>query len=249
MRKAILMLILSSIIAGTCFSQSSIDIARRLHDLQNEIVEKSFKQLEPFAWADYIQQSASGNQTHFHVVYLGQKLSYHMQGQKFYVVEIRMGQASGQIWYRLDTKDLEGHMFFTLEPMEIYARMGNRLVYINKDMIEFFMSRSGAWSTILQEGIIMNPPDLSVKVDLENILFNFPSGKRVKAVKIKSPESGSFVIVSSDVPFGMIESKSTRTPAILRMISYGTTGGASRFSESDIRNAKSMFSLSFPFGK
>ena len=182
--------------ADKCF-----DVAKRLYELQNQIVDKSFRRLSIGTWAKYGESSKA--------VYLGRQISPKTR-LKLYVIEFTSGSASGQIWYRLTPKDVtyQGQRlrFWTLEPMEIYALMGGRVFYISKDMIEAYMGMSGTrWSTILEEGAILNPPDCHNLPEINAKSYNLPNGKKVKATIIKSPVNGGKLYCSPEVPFGMIK--------------------------------------------
>lgn len=71
-------------------------LQKKLWVLQNQIVDKSFRQLSPGAWAQY-----SNN---IKAVYLGEQVSP-KTGHKLYVIEYTGGSV-GQIWYKLVSKDI-----------------------------------------------------------------------------------------------------------------------------------------------
>jgi len=182
--------------ADKCF-----DVAKRLYELQNQIVDKSFRHLSIGTWAKYGESSKA--------VYLGRQISPKTR-LKLYVIEFTSGPTSWQIWYKLTPKDVtyQGKRlrFWTLEPMEIYTLIGERVFYISKGMIEAYMRMSGtSWSTILEEGAILNPPDCNNLPEINEKSYNLPNGKKVKATIIRSTVNGSELYCSPDVPFGMIK--------------------------------------------
>lgn len=129
---------------------------------------------------------------------------------KLYVIEFTNGSTAGQIWYRLIPKDVtyQGNQlrFWTLEPMEIYALMDNGVFYISKEMIEAYMRMSGnRWSTILEEGTILNPPNCKKLPEINVKFYKLPNGKKIKATVIRSTVNGSILYCSPEVPFGMIK--------------------------------------------
>ena len=182
-------------------ANNCLDIAKRLYELQNQIVDKSFRHLPVGTWAKYGKGSKA--------VYLGRQISP-KTGLELYVIEFTGGSTVGQIWYRLTPKDItyQGQQlrFWTLEPMEIYGVIGGRAFYISKNMIKTYMGMSGnRWSTILEEGTILNPPDCHNLPEINEKSYNFPNGKKVKATIIRSTVNGGELYCSPDVPFGMIK--------------------------------------------
>lgn len=230
-RTLILFAIFIVIFAGMSYSYTNcLETASKLWKLQNEIVENSFRNLTPGAWAKYDTTKA---------VFLGQRKSP-KTGLNLYVIEFQ-GRPAGQIWFRLRPKDItyggKSLRFWTLEPMEAFAVLGNRLFYISKDMIESFMS-GNQWSTILWEGQIFAPPDCKAEVTLTPTEYKVLSGKTVKAIIIKSDTNGGQVYVSSEVPFGFINSVSSsgkvNSPYL---IDFGFSGGSSMMTPESLKSA------------
>lgn len=239
-RIAIIYAVFMVIFAGLSYSSSNcLEIASKLWKLQNKIVEESFINLTPGAWAQYDTTKA---------VFLGQQKSP-KTGVKLYVVEFQ-GKPAGQIWFRIRPKDLiyedKTLRFWTLEPMEGFAYLSNGVYYISKQMIEFFM-KGKAWSTILWEGQIFTPPNCEARVELLPTEYRVPSGKIVKATIIKSIKDGGQLYVSSEVPFGLIKSVApsgkVNSPYL---IDFGSSGGKSIMNASMLKNARPL--PIFPMG-
>jgi len=230
-RTAIPFAIFMVLFAGLLYSSNNcLQAASKLWKLQNKIVEKSFRNLPLGAWARYDTTKA---------VFLGQQKSP-KTGMNLYVIEFQ-GRPAGQIWFRLRPKDItyggKTLSFWTLEPMEAFAVAGNRVIYISKEMIEFFM-RGKQWSTILWEGQIFAPPDCKAEVKLTPAEYKLPSGKTVNSIIIKSMENGGQLYVSSEVPFGFIMSiSSSGKENSPYLIDFGFSGGKSIMNPESLKSA------------
>lgn len=236
MRKGVILLIVL-FFSGLAYSADNcLGVAQRLWVLQNQIVDKSFRQLSAGAWAQYI--------SNIKAVYLGEQVSP-KTGMKLHVIEFTGGPV-GQIWYKLTPKDVtyqgKTFRFWTLEPMEAYVLMRGRVYYISKAMIETYMRMSGShWSTILEEGTILSPPDCDNVPEITETSFTLPSGKRVKATVIRSRENGARLYCSPDVPFGMIKTVSSDGhTGSGELVDFGFSGGKAKISRNMAAGALPM---------
>ncbi len=217
-------------------ANNCLEVAQSLWSLQNQIVEKSFEQLTPGAWAQY--------NNGFKAVYLGKRVSPNT-GKELYVIEYH-GRQVGQIWYKITPKDVtyQGKIyhFETLEPMEAYALMRGKAYYVSKEMIETYMGMSGhRRSTILEEGTILSPPDCSHVPELRETFINFPGGKKVKATVIISTENEAKLYCSPDVPFGMIKVvSSSGNNSNSDLLDFGFGGGKAKISNKMLKESASM---------
>jgi hypothetical protein len=222
--KKILWIGLSAVILWA--KPSCYEAAQKLHDLQNAIVEKSFLTLSEGAWAVYHPK--------IKVVSIGRRTE---KNRTLYGIEIHANGKSAQIWYRLIEKPFEfaGHTirFKTLDPYEVYLSMGpGRVMRIDKAELDLFMQMQGKrWSTILTFGRIIVPPQCEHVPELRTLSYSFDDGKSVEAVRITDPQTGAYIVVSDEVPFGLIESNDgVRTT--LRMTEYGIAGGRTSMTDS-----------------
>jgi len=216
-------------------------VAKKLHDLQNEIMEKSFRKLPAGSWAQHGKNR---------LVYLGEKISP-KTGLKLRVVEFQ-GIPEGQLWFKLSPKDVEyegkTYRFWTVEPMEAYAVMGQSVYYIPKSAIELFM-RGKNWSIALFEGTI-SPVECTNRTALTEKILTFPGGKKVNATIIESLENHAKVICSPDVPFGMINTITSQgVPSKLGLTDFGFSGGKSKISGKMLKSAKPFPFFGGSFGK
>ena len=205
-------------------------VAKKLHKLQNEIIEKSFRTLPPGSWADYGVMKA---------VYLGEKISP-KTGLKLRVVEFQ-GKSSGQLWFKLTPKDIEyqgkTYRFWTIEPMEAYVNAGGIIFYVPKVAIEMLM-RGKEWSIILFEGNLFSPPDCTNRTSLTEKTVFFPGNKKVKETIIESLENHGKVVCSPDVPFGMIRGvDSSGQSSKVSLKDFGFRGGKSVISNELLKKA------------
>jgi hypothetical protein len=213
--------------------QNCYDTAQKLHNLQNAIVEKSFITLPKGAWASYYPN--------IKVVNLGQRKENNLT---LYGIEAYANQKPAQIWYKMIEKKfvVAGNTisFKTLDPYEIYLLMRNRVIRINKAEINLFMQMQGKkWSTILTFGQILVPPQCKNIPKLKTINYTFDDNKSTKAVKITDLKTQGYIIVSDNVPFGLIES-GDKKDITLRMVSYGFKGAKSRIKNSMRKQAVSL---------
>ena len=206
-------------------------VAKKLHNLQNEIIEKSFRTLPTGSWADYGVIKA---------VYLGKKISP-QTGLKLRVVEFQ-GTPAGQLWFKLTPKDIDykgkTYRFWTIEPMEGYVNVGGNIFYVPKAAIEMLM-RGKEWSIILFEGNISAPTECKERTSLTEKSLSFPGGKKVKAFVIESLENHGKLLCSPDVPFGMIRSiSSSGQSSKVFLKDFGFKGGKSIISNEQLKKAK-----------
>ncbi|SMC18741.1 hypothetical protein SAMN02746041_00515 [Desulfacinum hydrothermale DSM 13146] len=226
MKKGVVLFIILFFLTPAYSADHCLEVARRLWALQNQIVAKSFRQLPPGAWAQYA--------SNIKAVYLGQQVSPRT-GMKLHVIEFT-GGPTGQIWYQLTPKDIpyqgETLRFWTLEPMEAYILMGHRASYISKRILETYMRMSGnRWSTILEEGTILSPPNCDEVPEIRETTFVLASGKKVKATVIRSQENGAKLYCSPDVPFGWIKVKhSDGTTGAAPLMDFGFSGARAKIS-------------------
>ncbi len=241
MRKKGILLVLSFFLLSNVLLSTNpncMELAKRIYDLQNRIVESSFIQLSPGAWATYSKNVK--------IVYLGEKISP-KTGKKLRVLEFQ-SPFKGQLWFRISDKKFiyQGKKirFRTLEPMEAYMETGSSVFYIPKELIEMFMSMRGGkeWSIILWEGKINVPPDCSknkIKIYKRDYITN--SEKVVNAVIIKSLENGGEVWASDKVPFGYVKTFSPKGKVSpLYLTDFGFSGGIQNISDNKIKNSKIM---------
>jgi len=224
--------------SGLAYSADNcIKIEKRLWALQNQIVDKSFRQLPPGAWAKYTPNIKA--------VYLGQEVSP-KTGMKLYVIEYTGGPV-WQIWYKLTPKDVtyqdKTFRYWTLEPMEAYIAMRGGVFYLSKAMIETYMRMTGgsSWSRILKEGSILPSPDCRDITEIKETTYTFPTVKRVKATIIRSKENGAMVFCSPYVPFGMIKVMSSDgDTGDWELTDYGFNGGKPKISKDMADEAQPM---------
>jgi len=233
--KKVVILLAFLFFSGQAYSADNcLKIEKKLWILQNQIVDKSFRQLSPGAWAKY--------SSNIKAVYLGKQISP-KTGKKLYVIEYTGGPA-GQIWYKLTPKDVtyqdKTFRYWTLEPMEAYLAMRGGVFYLSKTMIETYMRMTGgnSWSRILKEGSILPSPDCRDITEIKETTYTFPTGKRVKATVIRSKENGAIVYCSPLVPFGMINVKSSQENNSNGLIDYGFSDGKAKITKSMAANAK-----------
>lgn len=234
MRKIVVLVVILFVSVTAQWADNCLEVAQKIWTLQNQIVNQSFQQLPVGAWAQY------GN---LKAVYLGEQLSP-KTGMKLHVIEISGGPV-GQIWYKLTPKDVtyQGKTlrFWTLEPMEAYVLMGKKVFYISKATIETFMQMRGSyWSTILEEGTILSPPDCNHVPEITETLYTFPGNKRVKATVITSRENGGQLYCSPEVPFGMIQTVSSGGQVGLKLTDFGLEGGQAKISRKMALAAETM---------
>lgn len=216
-----------------------LEIEHKLWMLQNKIVLQSFQKLPKGAWAKY-----GFDNYNIKAVNLGEQISP-KTGKKLYVIEFNGGPVE-QIWYKITPKYIQFHgktfKYLTLEPMEIYALIGNGIFYIPKGMIETYMRMTGgnSWSRILKEGNIVPAQKCQHILEIKNIIYHFPYGKKVKATIIKSKVNGAMVYCSPNVPFGMIKVTSPDEPNIGGLVDFGFSNGNTRITKDMIRNSSPL---------
>ncbi len=209
--------------------------AKKLYDIQNQIIKKSFVELPRGSWALHKDLK---------VVYIGEKISP-KSGLKLRVVEFQ-GQMNGQLWFRIVQKKKNygnnNLIFGTIEPMEVYIKGGNKVFYIPKVAIESFMSFQGKQlSTIIFEGKINVPPDCKKGVSIKEEKYTLPTGKTVNAYIIESLDNKAKMYCSTEVPFGMIKTvDSNGVEGNLPLIDFGFSGGKSLFTEDELKNAGNL---------
>lgn len=224
------------------FSGNCLNDAKKLHDLQNEIITKAFFNLPPGSWAQH------GN---IKAIYLGKMVSP-KTGLKLRVIEFQ-GRPAGQLWFKLTKKkesyNGQTYEFWTIESMEAYFLLGGRLFYISKPLIELFM-QGKSWSTIIFEGQILTPPNCENKVTIKEEIEIFPGGKKIKATIIESDKNHGKVYCSPDVPFGMIKSVDSHgKPDALALIDFGFSGGKSKISTDKLKESTLLPVFGGRFGK
>ncbi len=248
MRKMVLLLVLMFLLPFPAFAGSNcIKTAEKIYVLQNQIVNKSFSQLKKGAWALY--STKGGEKTK--AVYWGREVSP-KTGKNFYMIELQ-GKPAGQVWYKLTPKDVRYggkiYRFWTLEPMEIYAKLSDGIVYISKQEIELFMQViGGRWSIILKEGTIVSPPDCSNLPEITVTTLGFPNQRRIKATVIKFPKNGGELYCSSEVPFGFIKTHSSYGVGSPYLVDFGFHGGTRRISKEMAVQAKPIQIPNMPGG-
>jgi len=204
---------ISLLVMAVWAKSNCYETAQKLYNLQNSIVEKSFIALSKGAWAIYNQE--------IKVVSLGKKIQ---NNQTLYGIEVVINKKPAQIWYKMVEKSFKvaknSISFKTLDPYEIYLSMGNgQMMHITKAQIDFFMRMQGKkWSTILTLGQINIPLQCKNIPKLKTFVYDINNKKSVKAVKITKVQTGAYIIVSNEVPFGLIKSSS------LHMTDYGFAG-------------------------
>ncbi len=209
--------------------------AKKLYDIQNQIIKKAFVELPVGSWALHKELK---------VVYLGEKLSP-KSGLKLRVVEFQ-GQMNAQLWFRIVQKRKNygnAHLIFgTIEPMEVYIKGGKKVFYIPKSAIEAFISFYGKQlSTIIFEGKIDVPPNCKRGVSIKEKEYTLPSGKTVNAFIIESLDNKAKMYCSTKVPFGMIKTvDSNGIEGNLPLVDFGFSGGKSFFTEDELKNAGSF---------
>ncbi len=251
MKKAAFLLVFLFLFSLTAYaggqSEGCLKIANKLYVLQNKIVDKSFRNLKKGAWALY--STESGDKTK--AVYWGLQKSPKTR-KKYYMIEFQ-GKPAGQVWYKLTPKDVKygakTYRFWTLEPMEIYAKISGSLVYISKQMIELFMQMvGGRWSTILKEGVIVSPPDCSKLPKITVTIVNLPGHKGVKATIIESRGNGAKLFCSPDVPFGFIKAVTKHERGSPHLVDFAFLGGSRLISEAEAAHAKPIQAPNLPGG-
>ncbi|WP_456451489.1 hypothetical protein [Hydrogenimonas sp.] len=203
---------------GDCYT-----VAKELHALQNSIVERSYEALRPGAWALY--KDLNGNRVR--AVFVGRE---RREGQTLYGIEISMGRgAPVQMWVRLVDKPVayESHrlIFKTLEPWELYVPFQGGAMRIGHEALAAYMRMLGPeLSTILTPAEIVVPPRCDRVPKVEHVTHTLPSGKKVEATKITDSVNGAYVLVSPEVPFGMV-TVDARDGARQEMTDFGHGGG------------------------
>jgi len=234
-KRGIISIVVILLFLSSAFSMDNcLKVEKELWILQNQIVEKSFKELHYGAWAKYA--------SNLKAVYLGKQVSP-KTGMKLYVIEFTGEGPVGQIWYKLTPKDViyQGKIFryWTLEPMEAYVLKNQGVYYIPKPMIETYMRMTGgnSWSRILKEGIILPSSDCWDVVEIKETSYTVSNGRKIKATLIRSRENGGKLYCSTKVPFGMVESVDSRGGPD-KLIDYGFSGGRAKITKSMRANAK-----------
>ncbi len=246
MKKLTFFLVSLLVFTSVAFAGDSCQkVARELHTLQNQIVDKSFRHLKKGAWGLY----DAGDGKTVKAVYCGRQVSP-KTGKKYDMIELQ-GRFAGQVWYRLTPKDVRysgiTFRFWTLEPMEIYAQMASGLVYISKREIELFMQLAGRrWSTILKEGVIVAPPDCRHIPVIKVAHLKFPGGKMIDATVIKSTENRGEIFCSPEVPFGYIKVRGGHARQVPRLLDFGSQGGKRRISHAMAAKATPLINPNKP---
>jgi len=237
MKKVVILLAVLLFSSLSYSADNCLKIEKKLWVLQNQIVDKSFRQLPPGTWAKY--------SSNIKAVYLGKMVSS-KTGMKLHVIEYSGGPVE-QIWYKLTPKDVtykgKTFRFWTLEPMEAYIAMRGGIFYLSKVIIETYMQITGgeSWSRILKEGSILPSQNCRDITEIKETFYTFPTGKRVKATIIRSKENGAMVFCSPYVPFGMIKVVSSDgDTGNWKLVDYGFSGGKPKISKDEIKKAQPM---------
>ena len=230
--------ILSGFLVVVCLvfgGNNSFEIEKRLYELQNSIVKNSFINLQKGAWAEYNDGTKA--------IYVGEDI---IDGMKLRGIEIHFPKGTVQIWYAMVKKHFtyngKNYTLLTLDPRVVFINTGGTVFKINYaqlQLAEQFMG-TGDLSTILTPAKIYIGRESGHKVSISEMTM--PVGNhRVKATIITSLDNGGKVIVSPEVPFGLVNSHED-TP---HLVNFGKTGGRIRMG-AELRKSAQKFS--FPMG-
>ncbi len=211
--KRIAILLLSIVFAYG--ADPCLKVAHDLWKLQNSILKHAFLDLPKGAWARYDDGST--------MLYVGQDV---VEGQKLYGAEWHYRNLTMQVWYRIITRNKiyagKKYPFRLIDPQYAFIFQNSMVLRLNAAQMRMMGSQ---WSHILSWGFIENtPPECShnnvvaVKKETRTI-----GGKNVRVYKVID-DSGGYVAVSDEVPFGFIEGGDTNGVATQRLVNFGTNG-------------------------
>jgi len=228
-----------TLMAGfTLYGDNCYSVAKELHTLQNRIVERSYEALRPGAWAAY--KDLNGNRVR--AVFVGRERH---GGQTLYGIEISLGRgAPVQMWMRLVDKPVAFEnrrlVFKTLEPWELYVPFQGGAMRVGHEALAAYMRMLGPeLSTILTPAEIIVPPRCDRVPKVERVTHTLPGGKKIEATKITDSANGAYVLVSPEVPFGMV-AVDARDGARQEMTDFGHSGGKVRIGAAMRKQAMPM---------
>jgi len=216
MRRVILALLV--LLVGV-FGDECMESARKLVSIQNSIVENSYKKLHEGAWARY----RGGEQA----VYLGERV---IDGKRLFGVELMVHPPYVvQTWYRVVPKRLTPTLtMLTIDPTIVYFNDRNGRVYkLNKSLIELYYAFAGGGknlSTILTPAVLNTPPACENRVRIQKKMVRI-GDRSVIGHSIESLKNGALVIVSDQVPFGIVRTQSSNTNGKpFELVNFGFDG-------------------------
>ena len=225
-------LVVVSLVFG---GNNSFEIEKRLYELQNSIVKNSFINLQKGAWAKYNDGTKA--------IYAGEDV---IDGMKLKGIEIHFPKGVIQIWYKVVEKKFnyngKNYTLLTLDPRTVFINTGGMAFKINYAQLQLAEQFMGAenLSTILTPAKIYIGRESGHKVSIQDTTMPV-GGRSVKATIITSLDNGGKVIVSTEVPFGLVNSQGD-TP---HLVNFGKTGGRIRMG-AGLRKSAQKFS--FPVG-
>ncbi len=230
--------ILSGFLVVACLvfgGNNTFDTEKKLYDLQNSIVENSFINLQKGAWAEYNDGTKA--------IYVGEDV---IDGMKLRGIEIHFPKGTIQIWYATVKKHFtyngKNYTLLTLDPRTVFINTGGTVFKINYAQLQLAEQFIGVGdlSTILTPAKIYIGRETGHKVSIRETTMPV-SNHRAKATIITSLDNGGKVIVSPEVPFGLVNSQED-TP---HLVNFGKTGGKIRMG-AGLRKSAQKFS--FPVG-
>lgn len=96
------------------------------------------------------------------------------------------------------------------------------------------------WSTILEEGNILSSPNCDNIPEISESSYALSNGKKIKATVIRSPENGTKLYCSPNIPFGMIKTVSSHGYIGNELVDFGFSGGKAKISRKMAASAQSI---------
>jgi|GEM_PF-3304100 len=193
MKKLIVLLPLTFLLAHADMCQRRIE---QLADLQQRLVTRTLKNLNPGAWARYEGGKA---------VYVGRQTQ---EGKTLYGIDVTLKKVPLQGWFTLQPKPLKTpsktYRVPMLAPHTLYVKNGGSTLQFKEDQI-----RSAALLFGVDLGALFSPLPTLMPKDCRKLptlrTLTYQVGKkRIKAYKIEDAK-GRYAIVSEAVPFGVVE--------------------------------------------
>ena len=214
----------------TIFANECLETATKIVNIQNSIVQESFKKLKKGAWAKYSEGS--------YAIYLGES-----KKGKLYGIEFQPPHSAFvfQIWYSIVPKKVSPLLtMYTLNPVLLYFKDKRGHIFkIKKSLIELYMDYAMGGrenlSTSLTPSILNRVPNCKDKIEIKNIKYEI-NHNSIDAFKIVSLKNGASVIVSKSVPFGILEWGDKRYT--FKLIDFGLSGKKAIIDEKKRHRAK-----------
>jgi len=207
--------------------------AAKLLQLQNRIVTYSFEKLKPDDWARYNDGTFA--------LYLGP--THTSQGTLYGIEFSGSKMPVAQVWYAIVDKRIETPLgpvtMRTLDPRILYVRggPGGGVMRIEGPILAMALERMRPLSVILTPAEVHIPPKCTHDTEVLPVTgHRLEEGQVINGMKIVDHTTGGSVLVSPEVPFGLVGDPSG-TP---HLVAYGHGGVRPRIDERARRSARAM---------